>query len=247
MEIITTSSFRLACNVYGDTHARKVALLLPGRLDTKEYACFIAHGEYLATKGFFVIALDPPGTWDSPGGIELFTTTNYVRAVHELIAYFGNKRTLLIGHSRGGSVAALVSVTNLHVAGIALINANYGVPTPPDPETIHGDYQLILRDLPPGDVKTTEQRAFKMPLDYFKDGQQYDIVNALQQFRKPKLLIYGLNDAFTSPNEVKSLYQTLHAPKMLYEIDAPHDYRYIQSVIKEVNTVIGEFIERYKI
>src|SRR3989344_4901856 len=131
MERIRTQFFELAANIKGNKDSKKLALALPGRLDTKDYACFTSHIEYLARKGFLAVSFDPPGTWESPGGIELFTTTNYIKAVNELIEYFGNKPTFLLGHSRGGTVAILAGASNQAVIGFAPIMATYSEPTPP--------------------------------------------------------------------------------------------------------------------
>ena len=90
MDLIKTKSFELAILAKGNRDSKKLAILIPGRLDTKNYANFISHAEYLASRGFFAVAFDPPGTWESPGGIDLYTTTNYIKAINELIEYFGN-------------------------------------------------------------------------------------------------------------------------------------------------------------
>jgi len=244
MALIKTNTFELAINSKGDPNSKKLALVLPGRLDTKDYECFNSHLVYLASKGFFAVSFDPPGTWESPGGIELFTTTNYIKAVNELIEYFGNKPTVLIGHSRGGQVAILAETTNDLVSGIILINANYGPPTPPDPNKIIDGYLADYRDLPPGNIKTKEQKKFLVPLHYFTDGQKYNPISVIKLCNKPKLIFYGTNDIFASPQEVKEIYKTLPEPKMLCELNVVHDYRYDPKIVEEVNKVLGEFLDR---
>src|SRR5690349_20918923 len=107
MEMIKTRSFELAVNASGNKNASKLAIVIPGRLDTKDYAHNVSHVDYLSSKGYYAVSFDPPGTWDSPGDIELYSTTNCIKAVDELIEYYGNKPTLLLGHSRGGSIAML--------------------------------------------------------------------------------------------------------------------------------------------
>lgn len=170
MEIIKTKSFELAVITRGTKDAEKLAIALPGRLDTKDYACFSNHLEYLVNKGFFGISFDPPGTWESPVGIELFTTSNYIKAVNEVIDYYGNKPTLLLGHSRGGATAVLAGCGNPNVFGIVTINESLGAPSPPNPKSIRGDKYLDLRDLPPGTKKTSQQKEFLVPLSFFEDA-----------------------------------------------------------------------------
>src|SRR3989338_10282910 len=107
--IIKTKSFELAVFTRGSENSNKLAILIPGRLDTKDYAHNTSHVEYLSKHGFYALSFDPPGTWESSGKIEEYNTTNYIKAINELIEYFGNKPTLLVGHSRGASVSMLAS------------------------------------------------------------------------------------------------------------------------------------------
>ena len=160
MNLIKTKSFELAVNSKGDQNSDKIAIALPGRLDTKDYVCFNRHIEYLADKEFFALSFDPPGTWDSPGEIELYTTTNYIRAVNELIEYFGSRPTFLIGHSRGGTISILVGASNPSVFAFAPIMATYGDATPPDPEAVRTGIKASYRDLPPGGSKTEIKKKF---------------------------------------------------------------------------------------
>jgi pimeloyl-ACP methyl ester carboxylesterase len=221
-----------------------MAILIPGRLDTKDYINFVSHAEYLASRGFFVVAFDPPGTWESSGGIDLFTTTNYLRAINELIEYFGNRPTLLLGHSRGASVAILMSMANPAIVGIIPVMANLGTPTAPTEEALRIGLQMSYRDLPPGTSKTQEQKEFALPIEYWKDGERYDVVSALKKCTKPKLLIYSARDEFTPADVVKNLYDEIPEPKILQEIDSTHDYRYFPAAIAAVNSGIGRFLDK---
>lgn len=242
MEIIKTKSFELAVNTKGDKNSEKIAILLPGRLDTKDYVNFTSHLEFLANKGFYTVAFDPPGTWESPGGIELFTTTNYLKAVNELIEYYGNKPTLLLGHSRGGNVAIMASA-NPNVIGIVLVMSSYENPTPP--ESAKNGVQMEHRDLPPGNVRTKEQKEFALPLNYFKDGEKFDPLTILRNSRRPKLLFSGTNDKFYTPKEIQEIYESIPEPKMLHESNTDHSYRRHPEIIEEVNKVLGEFLNKY--
>ncbi len=242
MQIIKTKSFEISILTQGDPDSRRLAILIPGRLDTKDYVNFTSHLELFSQKGFFAIALDHPGTWESPGEVE-YSTTNYIKAVNELIEYFGNKPTLLLGHSRGGAVAALVGTSNPVVIGIIMINASYGPPSKPDPKYIQNGYLLEHRDLPPGDRVTEEQKEFHLSLDYFKDGEKYDPVPDLKSFTKPKLLIHATEDEWESVENVKGVFSMIPEPKKFYELKGKHDYRRDAKAIEEVNSVIDEFVD----
>lgn len=247
MSIIKTESFRLAVNIKGDLNSNKIAILLPGRLDTKDYQCFDRHLEYLAGKGFFAVCFDPPGTWDSPGSIKLLTTTNYIKSTNELIDYYGNRPTLLIGHSRGGATAILVGNENPATIGIVAIMPSLGAPSYPSPEEIRGDVYWDSRDLPPGTKKTVEQKKFEVPLGYFSDGEKHDDAKVLRVCTKPKLIFYGTKDEFNPSDEVKEVFDKAPGPKMLHGLTCTHDYRYYPEIVEEVNKVIGDFLIKNKI
>lgn len=242
MEILKTKSFELAANISGDRNAPKLAILMPGRLDTKDYANFTSHADFLSKRGYLVVAVDPPGTWDSPGGLNNYTTSTYVKAINELIDYFGNRPTLLLGHSRGGATAMLAS-TNPAVKELVVVNAAYGNPTPPKPEEVENGKLVELRDLPPGNVRTEKKVRFDLPMVYFEDGAKHNPKEALRKFKGQKLLIHATRDEFTELSKIKEIYDSLTEPKMFLTIDCTHDYRLFPEVIEQVNQKLGELID----
>ena len=243
MNMLKTKSFELAVYAKGDPESPKLAIIVPGRLDTKDYVHNTSLVGYLASRGYFALSFDPPGTWESPGDIALYTTTNCIKAVEELIAHFGNKPTLLAGHSRGGTVAMLVGPGNPHVTHLVAIFSYYGAPSDPEPERIEHGALVSYRDLPPGTEKTKERKRFDLPLNYFEDGKQYNALPGLKNCTKPKLFFYGMQDIMNDPEEVKKAFAESAEPKMIQAVDSEHDYRYHPEAIEEVNRVIGEFLD----
>lgn len=242
MKLVKTKSFELAVNKVGDKNSSRLALLLPGRLDTKDYPNFISHQKFLADKGFFTVCFDPPGTWESPGPISLFTTTNYIKAVNELIEYYGNRPTLLLGHSRGGNTAILAS-TNSNVIALILVISSYKTPTPPT-HLIDG-VEVSYRDIPVNGEISDKQKEFRLPVAYFEDGEKYNPMPILKNCLKPKLIFSGTNDKFYTPKEVGEIFRQIPEPKILHELKSDHNYYYHSEVIEEVDKVTGEFIEKY--
>lgn len=245
MDIRKTKSFELAIYSKGSTSLDKVAIIIPGRLDTKDYVHNTRLVEHLASRGYLAISFDPPGTWESPGSIELYTTTNLLRAVDELVEYFGNKPTLLAGHSRGGTIAMLAAPKNPYVTHFIPIFSYYGAPSDPEKDRIMGGNVLSYRDLPPGAAKTKEQKKFELPLNYFKDGTQYNALPGLRNCTKPKLFFYGIKDDMNDPEDIKKAYEVSAEPKMIHALDSDHDYRYHSEIIEEVNQVVDRFLDSY--
>lgn len=242
MDKIRTKSFELAIYKKGNTKANKIALVLPGRLDSKDYAHIRSHVDFLADKGFYALSFDMPGAWESPGDIKDYSTTTYIKVVDEVIEHY-KKPTLLIGHSRGGAVAMLVGTKNPSVIGMIMVMATYGPPTPASSEAKKLGYQLERRDLPGRESRTIQPRIYKLPIGYFTDSQNYHPKEVLKKSTKPKLLIYGRYDEFTSPEAVKKIFESLPEPKISVELNTDHDYRFYPDMIDKVNSAIADFLK----
>jgi len=240
MNLIKTKNFELAVYARGDKSSDKLALVLPGRLDTKDYAHNISHVDYFASRGYFALSFDPPGTWGSPGEIELYTMTNYLKAINELIELFGNNPAVLMGHSRGGSMAMLAGPKNKNVTHIIAALSNTGPSTLTD-ETKKTGVSTSFRDMPPNDSKN--KKRFDLPISYFEDANQYGIREELISCTKPKLFFYGIRDNVVAPEKVQNVYEACVEPKMIHELNTDHDYRRHPDIIEEINTVIGKFLD----
>jgi pimeloyl-ACP methyl ester carboxylesterase len=247
MELINTKSFQIAVNAQGLPGADRLALVLPGKLDTKDYAHMRSHVESLASKGFYALSFDPPGTWESPGNISLYTMTNYLKAVDELIEHFGNKPTFVVGHSRGGSIAMLAASRNQYVTHFASIMSFYSF----KPE-VHGEYpneqwqkdgyRISMRELPDNPIAKTEVR---LPYSFLEDQIKWDMTEDLENCHKPKLFILGTKDELVKPIVVQTAYKIAAAPKELREVEVGHDYRHYPEQVIQVNHFLGEFIEGF--
>lgn len=243
MDLIKTKNFEVAVYAKGDPASPKLAIVTPGRLDTKDYLHNTSLVDYLASRGFYAISFDPPGTWDSPGSISLYTTTNYLKVVDELIEHFGNKPTLLAGHSRGGTVSMLVGSKNNFVNSFIAILSSTGAPDAPDENRIVDGAVVSYRDLPPGVIKSDNQKRFDLPLAYFEDGQQYDAVGGLKTCAKPKLFFYSTEDDANKLEKVG--YESSPEPKMIHPLRSEHDYRLHPEIVEEVNQVVGTFLDKF--
>lgn len=245
-KILKTKSFELALYMKGDTEASELALVLPGKLDTKDYPHMRSHVEYLANRGYCALSFDPPGTWESKGDISIYTVTNYHKAVNEVVEYFGNRPTFLVGHSRGGSIAMLAGIMNPYVRSFASIMSYYTfLPK------VHGEYpnkvwkekgyRLSQRDLPGQSAHKT--KLYTLPYSFLEDQIMYDMGSALSVSKKPKLFMYGRKDTLVTPEVVKKGYEISSKPKQLQELDSDHDYRFNADLIQQVNKYLGEFLD----
>ncbi len=248
MNLIKTKSFELATYSKGDIKSDKFAIVLPGRLDTKDYPHIKSHVEFLSSKGYFALSFDPAGTWESSGDISLYSMTNYLKAINELIELFGNKPTLAVGHSRGGSMAMLAGTTNPKIEAFVSVMSNYSYKPEiygayPDEEWRNRGYEISKRDIPNSD----EFKEFKLPYSFLEDQIQYDMLEGLRNCTKPKMFFYGKNDTTVESHLVKTAFDNSAEPKEIHELNSDHDYRYKSEIISEVNKYLDEFVNKYKL
>jgi pimeloyl-ACP methyl ester carboxylesterase len=245
MNIIKTKSFELAIYAKGNTESPKLALVLPGKLDTKDYAHMRSHVDYLASKGFLALSFDPPGTWESPGDIQLYTMTNYLKAVDEITEYYGSKSTFIIGHSRGATIATIAGVRNPHIFAFAAVMSSFskgGFQEEVDKEWKIKGFTTTRRDLPPGGGEKVKE--FQIPYSFFEDQQKYDLTEDVTSSTKPKLFILGKSDDLIPPKTIKETFSLFAEPKELHELDSGHDYRLHPQLINQVNNFIGNFVDK---
>lgn len=238
--LVKTKSFELAVYQKGDPKSEKLALVLPGKLDTKDYAHMRSHVDYLSNLGYLALSFDPPGTWESPGDISLYAMTNYLKAVDELIEYFGGKPTFIMGHSRGGSMAMIASSNNPHIASFTSI-----MPGISEGSITGLTEHVSMRDLPPGGGEAVKK--FVLPHSFYVDEAKYQLTSEITSSKKPKLLIAGTQDVLNPAEKVKETFDLLSDPKQFVTINYGHDYRLDPKKIEEVNQVIENFLKKYKI
>ena len=242
--LIKTANFELAVYQKGSADAAKLALVLPGRLDTKDYVHMTDMVDFLASQGYLAVSFDPSGTWESPGQINLYTATNYIQAVHEIIAHFDNKPTLIFGHSRGGNIGMLATVDNPAVWGFVAAFSSRG-PSSIELPASPGQSVKSGRDLPPGTERTQQQKMFALPYEYYVDQQQYDVTPLLATCTKPKLFLYGTQDNLVTEKYVRAGFEQAAEPKLLAAVDTEHDYRLHPSAMQAVREQVKNFLETY--
>jgi pimeloyl-ACP methyl ester carboxylesterase len=244
MILIETPGFKLACYVKGEADASKLALVLPGLLDTKDYPHMITHVDFLAKQGYLAVTFDPPGTWESHGDIEIYTMSNYLKAVDELIQHFSSKPTFVMGHSLGGSIAMLSAVKNTGIVAIAAImSASSFVRDSNREERIikwrNDKIKVSYRNMP---EDSTQRKQFDLPYSFSEDAQQYDVSQDLKTLQIPKLFIAGDQDTSVEPELVSQTYSLAAKPKILHIMKSDHNYRDHPELINEVNEYIQQVL-----
>lgn len=246
MNLIKTPSFTLSIYSQGNPNAEKLAVVIPGKLDSKDFAHIRSHVEFLASKGFYAVTFDPPGTWESEGYGNAYTMSNYLKAIDEVIEYFGGRPTLLVGHSRGGKNTIIAGSTNPQILAYVAIMCtlpNKEDIKPVDEEWKERGYDITFRALPPGTGPKIKE--LRLPYSFYEDQIKYFVTEEIKNCQKPKMFVMGKKDTIVPPEKLLGTYNQLSEPKELHEVDSDHDYWYHPEIIEQINQLLGDFIKRY--
>lgn len=241
---IETSKHLLAVYAKGNKDAGRLAVVLPGFLDTKDYAHIRSHVDYLAARGYFAVSFDPPGTWESGDDIRQYTTSNYLLAVEGLLAKF-DKPAFIVGHSLGGRVGILASLRSPHVFACASIMSGASIAghwTPPDKVASWKTNGTLAasRDLP---YEPQKRRQFYVPFSFYEDALQYDARHGLDKLTIPKLFVAGRQDPYVPTGEVQEVFDAAGDPKQLVMLDASHVYRRQPRAVAAINDALQVFLD----
>jgi putative redox protein len=233
---------RLSIFVQQAGEADKLAILLPGFLDSAEYPHLADLSSRLTGAGYIVVRFDPPGTWSNAGEISEYNITNYVEAVAAINGWaqkkFKTKKCLLAGHSFGG-VAAIVAATELSdvdcVAAImspAYLTGALNWQADKPRESVRQD---------PHNLRQT--RKFVVPYEFARDIAGCDVPSLAASLNCPALFIAGELDATVLPGEVEELARKAKKGKYLLLKGVQHGYWHTPKQIEVVDVTIMNYLK----
>jgi pimeloyl-ACP methyl ester carboxylesterase len=239
---IRTPHFDLAAYAAGEAYAPRLALCLPGYCDTKDYPDMRTHADLMAGRGYYALAIDPPGTWESGGDIGDYTTTSYLQAVDELIHYFGDRPTVLVGKSMGGRMAQLSAQNAAVVAFISVVGSATGAVAD---NITEAEWPTHSRHTPHRDLpgNPTHFKDFVIPYSFVKDAERHDAFSVIGGLRMPKLYIAGADDTLVTPAKLRRAYEAAGEPKEFVVLLMGHDYRKDPAQLQLVNDTIARFLD----
>jgi len=237
----------IAISIHETKGSKKLFVLVPGFLDSKDYVGLVGLANDLQVNGWTVIRIQPYGTWRSAGTLSDYSMTRTLRDVDQIIMYakkeYGIDKIVVGGHSMGGRIALLTTARKDVAAVVGIMSApSFNKTKVYDLKKWQTDGFIVnKRDLPEDSSKTIE---YKTPYSFAEDSVKYDASNSIANFGKPLLLIVGELDNIIPPATLQETYNNAREPKKLVVIpNIGHNYRHHADQIKIVNAEILRFLK----
>ena len=220
----------------------KLALLLPGYLDSPDYLHMVTFEKRLTKLGYAVERLDPCNLWKT-GDIANYSITNLLKQIKERITFYKPQQPteiILIGHSMGGFIAIIAGNRIKEVTKIVAL-----CPPPNRYGSLkewqnNNGFRRSERDLPNNSKKC---RLFDVPYSYALDSLQYSASEEVKTINKPLMIFIALEDTVVPLNQTEEIVANAHNPYVVRQENMGHDFRYSQ---KECDLVMKE-IEKFLI
>lgn len=201
----------------------KVAILLPGYLDSPDYTHMMIFESRLVNLGYIVERLDLGDLWKT-GRTDNYTITNFLKQIKKKVGYYVNnnpEEIVLIGHSDGG----LVSI----IAGSRIDGVSRIVAFCPPPDTtanakkwVDKKDRVSKRDLPKNKNKYKE---FSIPYSYVEDSLKYSAVNEVKNINKPLMIFIALDDNVNNPNDTEKIVKNTKGSCVIRQRGVDHNFR----------------------
>ncbi|HEY6423449.1 MAG TPA: alpha/beta hydrolase [Pseudonocardiaceae bacterium] len=227
---------------------RGVAVLLPGFLDSKDYASSLALARQLPLIGITAVRFDPRGTWQSGGCSADCTIT---QQIHDVATIFDSlppadpDRRIVIGYCYGAYVAALSAASDEKVSEVVAIMPTRSFIWTEDYDRakdtwwVDGERRYVREA--PGSAGTVTVRV---PYSVVEDAKRYRMADAWENLRQPILFVAGGDDLLITPESVRALHDKCGSQRKDLTVLAGvhHDYRYDEKQIEKVNRTVLEWL-----
>ena len=219
----------------------KLALLLPGYLDSPDYLHLMTFEKRLQVLGYITERLDLCHLWQT-GNVKEYTITNSLNQIKERVDFYRSQNpeeVVLIGHSMGGFTAI---IAGSRISGVTKI---VSLCPPPDKKASVKKWsgkgsRVSKRDLP----NNPEQfKEFAIPYSYLEDALQYSAVDEVGKIHKPLMIFISLEDTVVLPELTEKIVENTNSPYVVRKQGMGHDFRHSQSECDLVMKEIEQFLK----
>lgn len=216
----------------------KLALLLPGYVESPDYHHLVVIDNHLTSLGYTTLRVDPCNLWQTGDG-STYSTTGYINQVKDIVnSYIPQNPTeiILVGHSLGCLVALTVGYLFDEVSKVICLSPPASLSNS-DHKWVDG-FRTSKKDLPDDPTKF---RDLTVPVSFTLDRKQYSIPIAFKNNQKPTLVIMGSDDPATVT--LNDLLKDLSNTTFITIADMAHDFRQSEELCQRVASEIIKFIE----
>ena len=216
----------------------KLALLLPGYIESPDYRHLVVIDNKLKDLGYTTIRVDACNLWSTGNG-QNYTTTNYINQVKEIVeSYLPQNPTeiILIGHSLGTLVA--IQVGNIYKEATKIICLSPPISLDRSDHKWVNGFRISKKDLPDN---PSEFREFNVPISFVEDRKRYSIANVIKNINKPLAIIIGEDDP--SLAEVENIVNDLDLTNFVKIPNMGHDFRQSEELCRQVAAEIEKFLK----
>ena len=215
----------------------KLALLLPGYLESPDYLHLKIIDNRLQKLGYTTQRIDPCNLWKT-GDVEKYTVSNYLAQIRNIIDSHKKgdpSEIVLIGHSLGASVAILAGSKYSSVTKAVCLSPTI-LFDKSDSKWNKNNVRSTKKDIP---GNPQEFREFNIPISFVNDRKKYSVTQSLRDFNKPLMVLIASED--TAKEEIENAVREVKNSYIVLMENMGHDFR--QSV-EQCNLVADE-IERF--
>lgn len=215
----------------------KLAILLPGYIESPDYHHLIVIDKKLSSLGYTVVHVDACNLWSTGDG-NSYSTTNYINQVKTTIDSYlpqNPSEIILIGHSLGCLVALYLGKTCRQVTKVICLSPPVALDKS-DHKWVNG-FRVSKKDLP---GNPTEFRQFSVPYSFVADRLRYSIVDTIKGFEKPFLIVIGEDDSLLP--DVENLVKDQNIKNFIKIANMGHDFRQSDDLCNQVASEIEKFV-----
>ncbi|MFI5240910.1 MAG: alpha/beta hydrolase [Microgenomates group bacterium] len=219
----------------------KLALLLPGYLDSPDYLHMKVLEKGLQELGYIVEILDACNLWKT-GDVKSYTITNYIQQIRETIRSYKEdnpEEVILVGHSNGGFTSIVAAVRIPEVTKVVAL-----CPPPNKEGSEHkwvNGVRISERDLPDD---PSQSREFAVPYSHIEDALKYSAIEDVKKIHKPLMIFIALDDIVVLPEWTEGIVANANNPYVVRQEGMGHDFRkskeQCEIVMKEVEKFLQE-------
>jgi len=218
----------------------KLALLLPGYLDSPDYQHFMLFDKRLVELGYTVQRVDLGNLWET-GDASNYKISYFIDQIRQIIISNQDQKpeeVVLIGHSMGAFTAIIAGSRLNEVTKIISLCP------PPDFSRSKTKWQdrvrISERELPSDPSKS---RIFTIPDAFIEDALSYSAVEEVKGITKPVMIFIALADTVVPPEDTERIVtSSLNPLHVVRQPNMGHDFRNSQQQCSVVMNEIEKFL-----